>query len=110
MRLNCLTSMRAAVVAALLPIYARFSMNSLHVFDSLDALVERDVELSRDFLLLSRLQIEEALDQIAVCTQRSGSSSSNNSRTDKSDEHTARQWCSEAMRQLLAVARICSNR
>ena len=51
-------------------------MNSLHVFDSLDALAECDVELSRNFLLLSRLQVEEALDQIAVCTQSSGSSSS----------------------------------
>jgi hypothetical protein len=48
-------------------------MNSLHVFDSLDALAECDVELSRNFLLLSRLQVEEALDQIAVCTQSRGS-------------------------------------
>jgi hypothetical protein len=75
MRLNCLTSMRACMLLLRSSRCSRFSVDSLHVFDSLDALAERDVELSRNFLLLSRLQVEEALNQIAVCTKRSGSSS-----------------------------------
>jgi len=80
--------MRACVLLLRSSRSSRFSVDSLHVFDSLDALAECDVELSRNFLLLSRLQVEEALDQIAVCTQRSDSSGSNSSSSSNKSSKT----------------------